>query len=200
MREEPPNGTARLSLPLVVSVRTTVSRKSTCQRRGSSCITKRWTEGNLRRCYRAALPCRPWTGIPLTDARCAGSAAGRCMRRAEFDRIVRSALKRVPEVFRAALQNVQIVVKDWPDPDLMEEMTGERDAVVYGLFTGRALTERHYDDWGDLPAVISIYQGPLEEDFPDRKDLEREIEITLVHEIAHYMGINEDTLASYGYG
>ena len=121
------------------------------------------------------------------------------MRKREFDLMVKSALERVPKDLRAAMDNVEIIVEDWPDPDLMEEAAGSRDSVVYGLFTGRALTERHYDDWGDPPAVIHIYQGPLEEDFPEAKDLEREIEVTLVHEIAHYMGIDEETLTEYGY-
>jgi len=121
------------------------------------------------------------------------------MRRAEFDKIVREALGRVPQIFRSAMMNVEIVVEDWPDPNLMDEVTGDRDEVVYGLFSGRAITERHYDDWGHLPDVIHIYQGPLEEDFTDREDLVREIEITLVHEIAHYMGFDEETLAEYGY-
>jgi predicted Zn-dependent protease with MMP-like domain len=48
--------------------------------------------------------------------------------------------------------------------------------------------------------MIHIYQRPLEEDFPDREELEREVEITLAHEIAHYLGINEETLEEYGYG
>jgi predicted Zn-dependent protease with MMP-like domain len=121
------------------------------------------------------------------------------MRRSEFDRLVRSALERVPEIFRAAMTNVEIVIEDWPDPDLMEELYGERDAVVYGMFSGRAITERHFGDWGDPPSLIYVYQGPLEEDFPDRKDLEREIETTVVHEIAHYMGLGEEVLAEYGY-
>jgi predicted Zn-dependent protease with MMP-like domain len=122
------------------------------------------------------------------------------MKRRDFDRSVRNALERIPPVFRAALQNVQIVVDDWPDPDLMEEVTGDRNEVLYGLFTGKPLPERHYDDWGDLPSTIHIYQGPLEEDFPEPQELEREIEITLVHEIAHYLGFDEATLQEYGYG
>jgi predicted Zn-dependent protease with MMP-like domain len=121
------------------------------------------------------------------------------MRRSEFDELVRKAIRRVPAEFRAALDNLEIIVEDWPDPELMEDVSGDRDAVVYGLFSGRALTDRHYDDWGNLPSVIYIYQGPLEEDFPDRRDLVREIEITVVHEIAHYMGIGEERLAEYGY-
>ncbi len=122
------------------------------------------------------------------------------MRRSDFEALVESALRRIPRRFRDAMQNVGIVVEDWPAPDLMEEITGDRDEVLYGLFTGRPLTERHYDDWGDLPAMIHIFQGPLEQDFPDRSGLEREIEITLVHEIAHYLGIDENTLEEYGYG
>ncbi len=121
------------------------------------------------------------------------------MKRSEFDGRVHKALKKIPPVFRQALQNLQIVVDDWPDPDLMEEVTGDRDEILYGLFTGKPLPERHYDDWGDLPSTIHIYQGPLEEDFPDTAELEREIEITLVHEIAHYLGFDEATLEEYGY-
>jgi len=121
------------------------------------------------------------------------------MKRAEFEALVESALRRIPRRFRDAMQNLGIIVEDWPDPDLMEEVTGDRDEVLYGLFTGRPLTERRYDDWGELPSMIHIYQKPLEEDFPNRDELEREIEITLAHEIAHYLGIDEETLDRYGY-
>jgi len=121
------------------------------------------------------------------------------MDRHAFDLLVKKALRKIPGEFRAALQNIQIVVDDWPDPDLMEEITGNRDEILYGLFTGKPLTDRHYDDWGDLPDMIHIYQGPLEEDFPDPEDLAREIEITVAHEIAHYLGFDEDTLREYGY-
>ena len=121
------------------------------------------------------------------------------MKRAEFESLVEAALRKIPSRFRDAMQNVGIIVEDWPDPELMEEITGDRGEVLYGLFTGTPLTERHYDDWGGLPAMIHIYRKPLEEDFSDREELIREIEITLVHEIAHYLGIDEEKLAEYGY-
>ena len=121
------------------------------------------------------------------------------MKRSQFDALVESALRNIPHRFRDALENVEIVVEDWPDPALMEEVTGDPDGLVYGLFTGRALTDRQFGDWGDLPSLIYLYRRPLEEDFPDPNELAREIEITLVHEIAHFMGLDEEILKEYGY-
>jgi predicted Zn-dependent protease with MMP-like domain len=117
----------------------------------------------------------------------------------EFDAQVSRALGRIPRQFRDAMQNVEIVVEDWPDPGLMEEVTGTRDDVVYGLFVGKPLPLQSVSDWGEPPGLIYLYRGPLEEDFPDPAELAREIEITLVHEIAHYMGFDEEILAEYGY-
>ena len=110
------------------------------------------------------------------------------------------ALARIPEPFREAMDNLAFIVEDWPDPGLMEEMYGDPETFVYGIFTGTALPDRHVGDSGDLPAVIRIYQGALEYDFEDTGELERELETTLVHEIAHYMGFDEDQLEALGYG
>ncbi len=121
------------------------------------------------------------------------------MKRSEFDALVEKALARIPAKFRDALDNVSIIVEDWPDPETMEEATGDPDEVLYGLFTGKPLIDRTSGDWGDLPAMIHIYRKPLEEDFDDPEELARQIEITLVHEIAHFMGFDEDTLEEYGY-
>ena len=121
------------------------------------------------------------------------------MKRERFESLVEKCLQRIPGVFRDALENVQIIVEDWPDPDLMEDLLGESDTVPYGLFVGKPITERHFDDWGEPPALIYIWQKPLEEDFPDPAELQREVEITLAHEIAHYMGFDEDILKEYGY-
>lgn len=108
-------------------------------------------------------------------------------------------LRRIPDVFRNALTNVQIVVEDWPDPDLMEELFGDRNTTPYGLFVGKPISEKHFDDWGEPPSLIYVWQKPLEEDFPDLAELEREVEVTLAHEIGHFMGFDEKTLEDYGY-
>ena len=121
------------------------------------------------------------------------------MNRKRFERLVERALERIPETFRAAMDNLAVIVEDWPSHELMDEMYGDPDTYVYGLFTGTPLPERHVDDLADLPATIHIYQGALEQDFLDSGELEQELEITLVHEIAHYLGFDEDQLEELGY-
>ncbi len=105
----------------------------------------------------------------------------------------------IPEPFRQAMANLVVVVDDWPDPDAMEAMYGDRDEVVYGLFEGTPLPERGAADSADLPAVIHLYRCPLEQDWPDPRDLAREVEVTLAHEIAHFMGLDEAAIRQYGY-
>ena len=122
------------------------------------------------------------------------------MKRKEFDALVQAALEKIPQEFRDALQNIEIIVEDWPDPRMLEEVLEDRNQLVYGLFVGTPLPERSFDSVAQLPAVIFIYQGPLVEDFLDREELAREIQVTLVHEIAHFLGFDESTLEEYGYG
>jgi predicted Zn-dependent protease with MMP-like domain len=105
-----------------------------------------------------------------------------------FEEHVRRALDLLPPQLAAALENVAVVVEDEnpEDPDL------------FGLYEGVPLTER--GDWaGSLPDRIAIYRLPLEESFPDPAELEEEIRITVLHELAHYFGIDEDRLAELGY-
>ena len=121
------------------------------------------------------------------------------MHRTEFESLVEKALEQIPTPFRQAIQNVAILVEEWPDSDVVEEITGCRGELIYGLFSGTPLSEQHIEDSGVFPPVIAIYQGPLVEDFPELDELTAEIEITLVHEIAHFMGLDEEVIRAYGY-
>jgi predicted Zn-dependent protease with MMP-like domain len=105
-----------------------------------------------------------------------------------FEEHVRNALDGLPEHIAAALRNVAVVIEDEnsDDPDL------------YGLFDGVPLPERG-DDAGLLPNRIAVYRRPLEEDFPDPAELEQEIRVTVLHELGHYFGLDEDRLAELGY-
>jgi predicted Zn-dependent protease with MMP-like domain len=106
-----------------------------------------------------------------------------------FDDHVRRALDSLPPELRRALENVEVVVED--------EHPGDPD--LFGLYEGVPLPER--GDWaGSLPDRISIYRLPLEESFADPAELEKEIRITVLHELAHLFGLDEDRLEELGYG
>jgi predicted Zn-dependent protease with MMP-like domain len=98
----------------------------------------------------------------------------------QFDEHVRRALDALPPDLARGLENVAVVVED--------EHPGEPD--LFGLFE-----EAPY-----LPAKVTIYRRPLEEEFGhDPEELEHEIRITVLHELAHYFGIDEDRLDELGY-
>ena len=105
-----------------------------------------------------------------------------------FDDHVRAALDELPPHLAAALTNVAVVVEA-ESPD---------DPDLFGLYHGVPLPERG-DMAGMPPDTISIYRIPLEESFPDRDELRDEIRITVLHELAHYFGLDEDRLAELGY-
>jgi predicted Zn-dependent protease with MMP-like domain len=105
-----------------------------------------------------------------------------------FDDVVRSALDTLPPHIAAALRNVAVVVED-ENPD---------DPDLYGLFDGIPITEGGPGP-GELPNRISVYRRPLEDDFADEDDLRAEIRITVLHELGHYFGLDEDRLSELGY-
>jgi predicted Zn-dependent protease with MMP-like domain len=107
-----------------------------------------------------------------------------------FEDHVRAALDSLPPRIASALENVAVVVEDEnpQDPDL------------FGLYDGTPLPERTSLTAGRLPDRIAIYRLPLEDEFGhDPEALEREIRITVLHELGHYFGIDEDRIAELGY-
>jgi predicted Zn-dependent protease with MMP-like domain len=105
-----------------------------------------------------------------------------------FEDVVAAALDELPPQLAAALDNVAIVIEDEnpEDPDL------------FGLYHGVPLPERG-DMAGQLPDTISIYRIPLEESFPDPEELREEVRITVLHELGHYFGLDEERIAELGY-
>lgn len=105
-----------------------------------------------------------------------------------FEQHVERAIASLPPELREAVLNVDISVED--------ELAGDPDC--FGLYEGIPLPER--GDWaGEMPDRIRIFRLPLVESFPDPDELEREIRITVLHELAHYFGIDEDRLEDLGY-
>jgi predicted Zn-dependent protease with MMP-like domain len=106
-----------------------------------------------------------------------------------FEEHVRAALDELPPHLARALENLAVVVED-EHPD---------DPDLFGLFQGVPLTERSSSAPPGPPNKISIYRLPLEDAFPDADDLREEIRITVLHELAHYFGIEEERLFELGY-
>ena len=115
----------------------------------------------------------------------------------DFYELVEGALEGLPSELSQLLDNVAIVVDDWPD--YSTPLVSEEDDVMYGLYEGVPLTERGAGYYGFLPDKITIFRGPLERDFP-REELEEQVRVTVVHEIAHHFGFNEDRLQELGWG
>jgi predicted Zn-dependent protease with MMP-like domain len=118
------------------------------------------------------------------------------MTREEFEGLVSEALDRIPPELTRLMDNVAVFVEDEPPAD------GPGDLL--GLYEGIPLTER--GEWyaGALPDRISVYMGPtlrlVERDGGDRELVVEEVEVTVVHEIAHHFGIDDERLHELGYG
>ena len=96
-----------------------------------------------------------------------------------------------------ALENVDITVEEWPGPD--EEELLEEGSTLFGLYYGVPLTDREGLP-PSLPDRITLYRQPILESCETRREVVREIRITLWHEVGHYLGMDEDDLHRLGYG
>ena len=119
----------------------------------------------------------------------------------EFESAIHDALDTIPEEFLDELENVAIVMADEPEEEDFEcdgYYTEEGDLL--GLYDGIAMTERGDDyGFGDYPDTIMIFKGPHERLGLNRADTLEEIRMTVVHEIAHYFGMDEDQVDEMGY-
>lgn len=113
------------------------------------------------------------------------------MRTSDFDQIVEKALRNIPARFRNRMNNVAIVVEDEPTQALLKARGVWPGGTLLGLYEGRPLAQRSVFEPFHLPDRITIFQGPHERLARSREDLERLVEQTLWHEIAHHFGMNE---------
>jgi predicted Zn-dependent protease with MMP-like domain len=117
----------------------------------------------------------------------------------EFDRLVKRAIRRIPKEFRQHLENILISVRSRPSREMLEDMGMAPNEPLLGIYSGVPLTEKSLTSPPELSDTIFLFQEPLEEMCETMDELEKEIEITVVHEIAHAVGINEERLAELGY-
>jgi predicted Zn-dependent protease with MMP-like domain len=115
------------------------------------------------------------------------------MDRDSFATIVAEALDSLPEEFARHLANVEVQV-EWRPGREHRRLAGLKPwQTLYGLYEGVPLTQR-YGGQPLLPDLITIFQEPLERDFPGREALRAQVRRTVLHEIAHVFGISDDRL------
>jgi predicted Zn-dependent protease with MMP-like domain len=112
------------------------------------------------------------------------------MSRQRFEELVTDALDLLPEQFAKAMNNVVVLVEEH-DP---------QDPTLLGVYVGVALTERDSDYGGVLPDRITVYRRPLLDMCADEDEVVNEVAITVVHEIAHHFGIDDQRLHELGWG
>jgi predicted Zn-dependent protease with MMP-like domain len=122
------------------------------------------------------------------------------MDRAKFHAVVVAAIDEIPEPFRSHLENVEVVVEDEPSPEILREMgLDPRRDTIYGLYEGVPVDERALGDAPLLPDRIAIYYRPPVHDFRTPGAIRREIRKTIIHEVGHVFGLDDDEIEAEGY-
>jgi predicted Zn-dependent protease with MMP-like domain len=118
----------------------------------------------------------------------------------EIRKEVASVLDRLPKQFRRRLHNIEIVVEERPTRDLLLSVgLDPRYDTLYGLYQGIPLPDRSTLYPPILPDKITIFSEPLLRDFSDPEDLREQIRTTVLHEVAHYFGFDDDEIDKLGY-
>ena len=116
-----------------------------------------------------------------------------------FERLVEAAVSGLPQAIHAFLDNVVFTVEDAPTAEQLANHSGPPDNTLFGLYEGTPRTERTSGYGMVLPDKITLFRKPLEEACPTKHDLIGEIRTTIVHEIAHHFGIDDDRLTELGW-
>lgn len=116
----------------------------------------------------------------------------------EFERLVAQAFEDLPDVFKQRIENVAIIVEDWPDREALRLAGVRRRASLLGFYHGVPLTERTHDYGLVPPDKISIYRYPIMMQASAKDSLHALVRRVLLHEIAHYFGVDDERLHELG--
>jgi predicted Zn-dependent protease with MMP-like domain len=114
--------------------------------------------------------------------------------RSEFEKLVEKALRKLPKGFKDKIKNVAVVVEDWADDETLADVGIEPPDTLYGLYRGIDITRRDSGYGNVLPDTVTIFQGPIEEDCEDEEEMAELVRETVVHEIGHYFGLDDETM------
>jgi predicted Zn-dependent protease with MMP-like domain len=122
------------------------------------------------------------------------------MTRREFEKIVEQAVASLPETFRRKIENVDFRVVESPNRRQSRESGDGREPRLYGLYEGTPYGERGPDYHLRLPDRITIFKRAIERDCKTREEMVKCIQETVLHEIGHYFGLDDDQLEELGLG
>ena len=121
------------------------------------------------------------------------------MTRKKFEKLVAEAIADLPDEFLDRLGNVDIVVEEFPSAEIIKLEELESPYDLLGYYEGVPLTERFGSAEPLLPDRITIFQAPIESMCSSRAEIIEEIQKTVVHEIAHFFGLDEDRISELGW-
>ncbi|HUB24042.1 MAG TPA: metallopeptidase family protein, partial [Tepidisphaeraceae bacterium] len=120
--------------------------------------------------------------------------------KSRFAELVEAAVEELPAEFAQFLEEVPIEIMDRPSKSQSEGMKLGPGNLLLGLYRGRPRTMRNVEDSGVMPDVIYIFQEPIQQVCRSEAELVRQVRITVLHEIGHHFGMNEEDLRKLGYG
>lgn len=120
------------------------------------------------------------------------------MDRRTFAALAREVIETLPPELKRLLHNVEVVVEDWPSKAQLQEQGLRRPDELFGLYEGLPLTDRGADYGLVLPDRISLFRGPHLVAVGDEAELRQELRTTVLHELAHHFGIDDDRLEALG--
>jgi len=114
--------------------------------------------------------------------------------RSEFETLVGEAIEELPQEFRDRLENVVIAVEEEPTDEDYELTDTPDDEELFGIYRGPMRTQQSFDDLPGLPPEIAVFRGPILRCTANNREAVKEIKDTVVHELGHYFGLDDDEL------
>ncbi len=118
----------------------------------------------------------------------------------KFEWLVAQAIESLPEEFQERLENIDVVVADWPTREQLRVLGGRRGETLLGLYEGVPLTRRSHGYGFVIPDKVTIFQRPIEAMCKNDAQIIAQVQRVVRHEIAHHFGISDDRLRQLGMG
>jgi len=122
------------------------------------------------------------------------------LNRSRFDKLVAEAIASLPPGVAERMENLEVVIADWPTRDQLDSVALDPELdTLFGLYEGVPLSDREHNFGMALPDRITLFYYPLVETFIEPSELREEIRTTLIHEVGHFLGLDEDEIEDLGY-